>query len=41
MLWSFDFELVEKTVEWEKLKVYVLIERGSLIVKLKERSDQK
>ncbi|KAK7192675.1 hypothetical protein DPSP01_006894 [Paraphaeosphaeria sporulosa] len=41
MLWSFDFELVKKTVEWEQQKVYVLIERGPLIVKLKERSDTK
>ncbi|KAF2445145.1 cytochrome P450 [Karstenula rhodostoma CBS 690.94] len=41
MLWSFDFELVKKTVEWEQQKVYVLIERGPLFVKLKERSDAK
>jgi cytochrome P450 len=39
ILWSFDIELVKRTVEWEQQKVYVLIERGPLIVKLKERND--
>lgn len=37
MLWSFDFILVEKTVEWEEQNVFVLIERGALIIKLKQR----
>ncbi|KAF1974828.1 isotrichodermin C-15 hydroxylase [Bimuria novae-zelandiae CBS 107.79] len=37
MLWSFDYELVGKAVEWERQKVYVLVEREPLIVKLRQR----
>lgn len=39
MLWSFDFELVEKSIAWEKQNVYVLVERQPLMVKLSERKD--
>ena len=37
MLWSFNHELVGEAVEWEKQKVYVLVEREPLVVRLKER----
>ncbi|KAJ4291756.1 hypothetical protein N0V90_009651 [Kalmusia sp. IMI 367209] len=37
MLWAFDYELVGQAVEWEKQKVYVLIEREPLTIRLRER----
>ena len=40
MLWSFDFELANKSIEWEKQNVLVLIERESLMVRLSEQKNQ-
>jgi len=37
MLWTFDYELVGDPVDWERQRVYVLIEREPLIVRLKAR----
>lgn len=40
MLWSFDYELVGPPVQWERQKVYVLIEREPLVVRLRCRNDK-
>ncbi|KAF2122018.1 cytochrome P450 [Lophiotrema nucula] len=37
MLWAFDYEQVGVPIEWEKQKVYVLIERQPLFVRLRQR----
>ena len=37
MLWAFDYEQIGEPVQWEKQKVFVLIEREPLIVRLRER----
>ena len=39
MQWSFDSELVSKSIEWEKRKVYPFIEREPLIIRSSEQKD--
>jgi hypothetical protein len=36
LLWNFDFELDEKSMNWSEQRVFALWEKGPLLVRLKE-----
>jgi cytochrome P450 len=38
LVWNFEFELVDKGVQWEKQRVFILWQKPSLMVRLKERN---